>query len=201
MKQRIFGNPFGQFLLILAEIVGLAGSAYLGIQCLILTNSFGGLFEGENLLKGIMSFGTLFLPVLMLFIAFVGTIVGLVEKNRGVGVMSVIFVLLAMLVQGVCFVVGYADLANFFQNINWGGFFDLGLDLVILGYVVSVVAFIFALFAICFAAGRKKGASIVFAIIALILYIAAAIALIALSGIVVGYALGRKNDKEVEPEK
>lgn len=167
--KKIFGNPFGQVLLILAEIAGLVSSIYLGVQCLLLAgDKFAGLFGADTAYAAVMAMGTIWLPALLLLIALILTIAGLAGRKRGVGLTSVILVLVALLAQGVCFVLGFSDLTKYFASLDFGKMLEWGLNLVIFGYMSSTLGVIFALIAIICAGAKKKPGAIVLAIFALV---------------------------------
>ena len=176
MNRKIFGNPLGQVFFILAVIAGLAGAGFLTFNVFFLVGAenFGSLFEGDKLMPSIFALCAIAICIPFLLVALISGIVGLATKRRGIGVFSVLFVLLGLLLQGVAYIIGFGDIANFFSKFNWGNFFFQGDLLVVLSYLVLAVAFVLALIALICAAARKRAGAIVFGVIALIFYLGGA---------------------------
>ena len=176
MNRKIFGNPLGQFFVILAAIAGLAGAGFylFNVFALVGAEKFGALFEGEKAMTSIYALGAIAICVPFLLVTLISAIVGLATKRRGIGVFSVIFLLIGLLLQGICYLIGFGNLDTFFTKFDWANFFTQGDLLVTLAYLTLLDGFVFALIAVILAAARKRVGAIVLAIIALIQYVAAA---------------------------
>ena len=170
MKKRLYGNGFGQFWLILAEIIGIAGSGYLTYLCM---ETFGYERYGEIFSNNqtTLSYLLAAVPAVLLVFALVFTIIGAAGKKRGASLTGIIFVVLAVAVQGA----GYLSLiADYAAGISFDAGVPLGKTLSLFAHYGMTGLALFAFIGgICVLVKKKTGA-VVFGILALICGLAAA---------------------------
>lgn len=173
MKRKIFGNPLGQVFLILAIIAGLAGAGYFIFKVITLVGfeNFGALFEGEKALRSTYAFLCIAVCVPFLLVALIANIVGLAARVRSVGVLSVIFVLLGLLLQGVAYVLGFSEIATYFERLDFSQILNAGDLLVTFCYLNVAAGFVLDLVAVICAAARKRVPAIIFAVLGLLCFL------------------------------
>jgi len=173
MKRKIFGNPLGQVFLILAIIAGLAGAGYFIFKVITLVGfeNFGALFEGEKALRSTYAFLCIAVCVPFLLVALIANIVGLAARVRSVGVLSVIFVLLGLLLQGAAYVLGFSEIATYFERLDFSQILNAGDLLVTFAYLNVAAGFVLDLVAVICAAARKRVPAIIFAVLGLLCFL------------------------------